>query len=427
MYNGQVMLQDDFRLDLLIEQTDYGCFCRVRSSPVGSVVAPFDLTVGRRELDDLRASLQSAVVADAFELTILREKLQDWGRRLFDALFQADVLACYRTSKRMADDAGQELRIHLDLSEMPELACLPWEYLYDARRQEFLSLSAGTYFSRYTGLMHRLRPPNSAAPLRALVVIPSPEGRPEIDVQRAWLGILDEVDYLAREKKLVIEWLQKPTLLDLQRRLRHGDYHILHFMGHCVVDSETAEGKLVFEDEMGRGRAVGGEHLGSLLRDHFPLRIVLMTGADRSHGAGDTTTGGGFGLLDVAQNLVKRGMGAVIATPFPMPKAEQIRYMARFYAEIADLTPVDKAVAHARSAIRDERIWWGAPILFNRAPDGNLFADQISELDRLSADAEENIAFRLSALRIRTATPEAMARWSDELAETRIKRRFEKD
>lgn len=421
------MEQDDYRIELSVEQTDYGYMTRVRTSPVGPVSAPFELTVGRRQLAELQASLRAASQSDAFELTLIRERLQAWGHRLYDAVFRDAVLDCYRSSKRMADNAGRELRIHLDLSQMEELAQLPWEYLYDTRRQEFLGLSAGTIFARYSGLMHQLRPPERGGPLRALAVISSPDGYPEIDVQRAWLRLLDQIDYLARDKQLIIEWLQKPTLLDLQRQLRGGKYHILHFMGHSLRDAETGEGQLVFEDEMGRGRLVGGEHLGSLFRDHTSLRMVLLTGGAASRSSNGGTIGAGPGHPDVAQSLVKRGIGAVFATPFDLPVGAQVQYLARLYAQVAALMPVDRAAAIARTAVGTEGIWWGAPMLFSRTPDGNLFAEAKSELERLSPDARENIAFRLSALRIRTATPEAMARWSDELTESRLKRRIERD
>ncbi len=376
---------------------------------------------------ELHEALRAAPAADAFRHTLIQEQLQEWGGRLFDAVFRDDVLECYRSRKREADGAGRELRVQLDLTDMAELSVLPWEYLFDRGRQEFVGLSAGTLFVRYAGLMHRLSPQERTGPLRALVIIPSPDGYPAIDVQRAWLGLLDEIDYLAREKKLVVEWLQKPTLFDLRQQLRQNEYHILHFMGHCLVDGETGEGQLVFEDEVGRGRIVGGEHFGSLMRDHFSLRLALLTGGDASHGATQRTIGSGFGFLDVAERLVKRGMGAVVTTPYDMPSRELIAYMSRFYADLADLMPVDRAAARARTALREQRIWWGVPTLYTRAPDGNLFGRAKSELEQLPADAEENIAFRLSALRIRTASREAMARWSDELAESRLKRRLEKD
>ena len=57
---GIAMQDEDFRLELKIEPTDYGACRRVRSSPVGPVSAPFELTVTRRELDELWASLRSA-------------------------------------------------------------------------------------------------------------------------------------------------------------------------------------------------------------------------------------------------------------------------------------------------------------------------------------------------------------------------------
>lgn len=51
-------------------------------------------------------------------------------------------------------------------------------------------------------------------------------------------------------------------LLDLQRRLRQQPYHIIHFVGFAVHDTQTQAGVLVFEDEMGRGRVINGDHLG---------------------------------------------------------------------------------------------------------------------------------------------------------------------
>ncbi|MFN2202080.1 MAG: CHAT domain-containing protein [Caldilineaceae bacterium] len=421
------MQQDEFRLELKIEATDYGYMVRARTSGYYPDSAPFEFTVTRRELTDLHNAMRAACASDAFRLALMQELVQDWGGRLFDAVFRDDVLERYRIAKREADAAGRELRVQLDLTDMEELAVFPWEFLYDRGRQEYVGLAAGTLFTRYASFMHQLRPPQRSGPLRVLVVIPSPEGHAEIDVQRSWLGLLDQVDHLAREQKLVVEWLQKPTLFDLRQQLRSNEYHVLHYMGHSMVCAETGEGQLVFEDEMGRGRAVGGEHLGSLLRDHFSMRLVLITGgvsAGRAHGR---TVGSSYGVLDVAGMLVKRSMGAVLATPFNMPSDESSRYLSQFYSELADTMPVDRAAVRARIALRDRSIWWGAPILYSRAPTGNLFGEFKTELEQLTDDAVDNIAFRLSALRIRTATPEAMARWNDELTESRLRRRIERD
>ncbi len=414
--------QQDYRIDLIIEPTDYGYVSRVRYSPFGPASAPFNFSITRRELHSLLTSLHAAVRNNEDGRGHLLDELKTWGHRLFDAVFNDEVLTCYRESKKLADEAGHDFRVQLDLTEMPELATLPWEYMYDSFRQEFVSIAAGTVFTRYSGMMQRVLPPERDGALRALVVIPSPEGHPEIDVQRRWISLLDRVDHLAQEGLLTIEWLQKPTLFDLQKQLRNNEYHILHIMCHGTVDPATGEGQLLFEDEMGHARTVAGSHLGHLLRDHYAMRLVLLSGADISQ---ENLLENGF--IDVSEQLIRRGISAVLSTPTQLPLKERIEFMARFYAEVAALTPVDKAAALARAHLRESSLWWGAPVVQTRTPDGNLFAERAYPLDMLTEAAEENIAFRMNTLRIRTASAEAMTRWSQELAESRIRRRTEKE
>ena len=230
-------------------------------------------------------------------------------------------------------------------------------------------------------------------------------------MQRAWLGLLDRVDYLARDKKLVVEWLQKPTLLDLQRHLRQGEYHILHFIGHSAFNEGTGEGELIFEDEIGRSRAVSGQHLGAMLRDHFSLRLTVL-----SDSADSPARDGEHAFLHVARSLVQRNAGAVLATQFGMPRDVQLQFMARFYAEVAAMKPVDEAVLQARLAVREEGVWWGAPVLTSRVSDGQLFDDGTGSRQSLPASVELSIASRLNSLRIRTANLETMARWGTDVS-----------
>ena len=410
MYNGMAMNPHESRIEVLLEQTDDGYFSRVRHSPVGPAAARFAFSVTRRELDAFYLALDAAHGAGEEDRQRLAAQLEGWGVRLFNALFADDVLDCLRASQRMAFEAQSSLRIQLDLSAVPEVQYLPWEVLYDTERGEYLSLSLHSPMARYAGLMHQLLPAQVSGPLRALVAIASPAAYPALDVQREWLGLLDEIDHLGREKKLYVEWLQKPTLFDLQRRLRQGEYHILHFIGHSGFDEQTGEGQLIFEDEIGRSRAVSGQHLGAMLRDHFPLRLAVLTNS-----AGGYVRGEGRALLHVAQSLVQRSVGAALATRFPLPREAQLRFMARFYDEIAAMKPVDEAVLQARLALREEVIWWSAPTLKTRVADGQLFDDGTLGEEPLPASVEHSISARLNSLRIRTANLDTMARWGTEL------------
>ena len=195
------------------------------------------------------------------------------------------------------------------------------------------------------------------------MVVSGPSSYPRIDSDREWLGLLDSVDFLGAEGKLLVERLQKPTLLDLQRKLRQNEYHIIHFIGHGVVDKSTGEGQLVFEDETGRSRLVNGQHLGALMRDHFSLRYMCLTGPTHTGVGTDYAA-----LLDVGRNLVRRGVASVVAPQLRVSQPAWLAFCLTLYRGLANLQPVDMAIVEARQAMAEESddLGWGAPV-FSRA------------------------------------------------------------
>ena len=62
------------------------------------------------------------------------------------------------------------LRIRLLLTDVPELAGLPWELLYDPADDQFLNLSSQTRVVRYLDVLQREEPLAMEAPLRVLVM-----------------------------------------------------------------------------------------------------------------------------------------------------------------------------------------------------------------------------------------------------------------
>jgi hypothetical protein len=240
-----------------------------------------------------------------------------------------------------------------------------------------------------------------------------------VDSDRAWIEFLDTIDYLGADGKLVVERLQQPTLHDLQRKLRQGTYHIFHFMGHAVFDKHTADGQFVFEDEMGRSRLVSGEHLGALLRDHHSLRLVCLSGPEGVVFQPEYSP-----YMASAEQLLRKGMAAVIAPRYETPQAAHLAFYNRLYAALTMLMPIDLAVLDARRGMHEELggAAWAAPTLFLRVPDGVLFGDDRIEIERLPMDVQDSIQYRLNSLRIRTATLDAMQRWGDDIPETRRRR-----
>jgi hypothetical protein len=411
--------QAGLTFDLQFEHTDEGYLTRLLDSPVGEAAAPFRPPFSARELSAFWGRFGHAVSGLDLAPDALMQEARGVGMLLCAALMAEELETAWRLSREQALARQAPLRLHLDFANVPELASLPWEMLFDPGRHEFIGLANGVALTRFMRLRHAIAPEPPPTPLRALVVVPHPSSFPRLDADRAWIEFLDTIDYLGADGSLVVERLQRPTLHDLQRKLRQNHYHIFHFMGHAVFDKHTADGQLVFEDEMGRSRLVAGEHLGALLRDHHPLRLVCLSGPEGVVFQPERSP-----YLTAAEQLLRKGIAAVIAPRFETPQPAQLAFYNRLYAALTMLVPVDLAVADARRGMDEELggAAWAAPTLFSRVANGVLFGDPRIEVDKLPAEVRESIQYRLNSLRIRTATLETMARWGDDIPETRRRR-----
>jgi len=359
----------DWIFDLFLDRTEEGYRATVRSSPAGAATIAFEPPFQRREQYAVVQQLLADPGEDEAQRNAQFVLAREVGGKLFDAIFVGPVLELWQESWRLAYTSRATLRVQVSFGDVPFLRTLPWEYLYDETREEFLALSVHTPLVRRQTAAHAMRPLVVEPPLRVLVVMAGPEGYPPLAVGRDWRALLDAVDYLAAEGRMVFERLPRPTLLDLQRRLRQRNYHILHFIGFAVHDPQTQSGVVMFEDEMGRGRAVSGEHLGKLLSDHFSLRLAMIEVRNAAR-AGGVDPG-----ADVSEQVVRRGVPAAIYRPSKLRARPSLAFFHEFYRMLAAFHPVDVAMAEARRAIQLEEsgAGWGLSHLVSRIPDGRLF------------------------------------------------------
>jgi hypothetical protein len=297
------------------------------------------------------------------------QRARDFGGRLFDSLFSSKVRDLYRDCSASARADGRGLRLKLSLGRAPELADIPWEYLYDS--PSFLSISQFTPVVRYLELPRARSPLAVELPLRVLAMISAPIGAVALDVEAERRKVEQALGERLLDRDLVeITWLEQATLRGLQRELRRGPYHVFHFIGHGAYDPALEESVLLLEDETGHGRPVSGAQLGTMLADHTSLRLAVLNACEGARTSRDDPFSG------VAAALVQHELPAVIAMQFEITDRAAIIFAEELYAALVEGLPVDAALAETRKAIYGDGndIEWGTPVLFMRVRDGQLFA-----------------------------------------------------
>ena len=335
--------------DLEIEHAGQNYSVQVLSSPAGEV----------------RAEIAAPVLTQ-FDSAATPQVV---GEQLFEAVFRDEIRSCLRRSMDEAKNQQQGLRIRLRLADVPELANLPWEYLYDRSRDTFLALSSETPLVRYLDLPEPPRGLEGEPRLRVLAVIASPAGYPPLDAEREWTSLKAALHDLEARGLVAIDRLTPPSIEALQRQLLRQEYHILHFLGHGSFDADASDSVLLLQDEAGQPQVVTGQYFSTLLRDHRSLRLALLNACQGAEAAvGDAYSG-------VAQRLVRDGIPAVIAMRTAISDKAGIALAKSFYGALADGAGVDTALAESRKALFTGgfQTEWGTPVLYMRAATGDLW------------------------------------------------------
>ena len=356
--------------DLSLEQVGENAYrARVVDSPAGIAKAEFSLPFSPLEIENfiLKVSRTRRAVRriESPEL----EAAKNFGGKLFKAVFSDEVQSALRSSLDQAQSQGVGLRIRLRLTDAPNLVDLPWEYLYNPPLNRFLALSVNTPVVRFMELPERIRPFSVQPPLRVLVMIANPKDYPALDVEREWQNLKEAVSDLEARGMLILERLQASTSLALQYRLRRSVYHIFHFIGHGGFDEHAQDGVLMLESQDGLGHPISGQSLGTILHDEDSLRLVILNACEGAR------TGKTDPFAGAAQSLVQQGLPSVIAMQFEVSDQAAITFAREFYSALADGLPVDASLSEARKVIfsSGNEIEWGTPVLYLRAPDGQIF------------------------------------------------------
>ena len=330
---------------------------------------PFDELTLKTQLLALQNALLRSGGKRRLTLSPEEQTIRNFGRALFDALFTGEVRRRYVVSQLAAthQDKGLRLRLHI---QSPELATLPWEFMYDPGQARYICLSNHTPLVRYLELPQPPQPLPVTPPLRILGMAIGPKDLTDLDIDLEKLRVERAIKDLQSNGLVELSWLQGQTWQDLQRAMRRGPWHIFHFIGHGGFDPRADEGLIALVDDVGRVSYLSATRLGLLLSDHRSLRLVVLNSCEGASGSEHDI------FSSTASILVQQGISAVLAMQYEITDRAAIVLSHTFYEALADSWPVDAAVGEARKAISLEimnTVEWGTPVLYMRSPNGMIF------------------------------------------------------
>ena len=165
--------------DIEIEHLDGLAYKVEVRSPVGDTHAVMLFPYSSLELKNQLLLIQNALLSGRSlsrrALNSHQSAVKEFGHSLFTALFSGDVRSLFFECRRTAEAKSHGVRLNLRLLA-PELAILPWEYLYDNRSGAFISLERKTPVVRTLEIAQPIQPLTVAPPLHILGMMASPNG-----------------------------------------------------------------------------------------------------------------------------------------------------------------------------------------------------------------------------------------------------------
>jgi CHAT domain-containing protein len=294
--------------------------------------------------------------------------LAELGGFFFDELFTGDVATLYRTSLGMARGQGKRLRIRLRIGP-PELSALPWEYLYDAHEQTALATSLETALVRYVPMRVPARPTAIKRPLRVLVVIANPHDLQPLDAEQEKASLRKALAEKIAQGQVELQLLEYATIARINQTIRSFQPHAFHFIGHGLFSQDGAV--VVLEDEDENAYSVDERTFQAFFAGSQETRLVVLNACQTA------TISTNQPLVGLAPRLLHRRLSAVVAMQYPILDKAALIFAREFYHSSSLGYPVDSAISEARRGIFLEvgcdQPDWGAPVLFLRAADGQLF------------------------------------------------------
>ena len=340
----------------------------VRPAVDGEPTATMQLDAGTylSALDDLEMVVLASAATGRRVLSPGEQRLRDVGRQLFDALFSGPVHEAYRASVSAADQRGERLQVVLRL-DVPELAAIPWEAMYDTENDQYICLNDP---------LIRHIPSTTAEPvevtssLEVLALVASPDGLTSLDVEAERKKLSDALAEPIADGRIHLKWLMQASWDEVQDEMLSGTWHVLHFIGHGDYDLTSDQGVIALVGDDGGPHLVEADRLADLLNQATPTPRLVVLNSCKSGRSGASDL-----FSSTAATLVKRGINAVAAMQFTVSDAGAIKFARGFYSALANGRGIGDAIGAGRVGLRGTpgSLEWVTPVLYVRDAAATLF------------------------------------------------------
>lgn len=292
---------------------------------------------------------------------------------------------------------GQDAGIRLRLRLPPELASLPWEYMYVDRagggdgKDGFLALDPRVAIVRHEPLPTPAALPLVTGPIKVVVALASHIDLEMLDLEQERYDLEQAFEGLTGIEPTYLEDATEDDILDAIPGTR-----VFQFAGHGLFVQEISgipgfpqgKGALALDD-----RLVEAEDLGLNLQGNG-VRLAVLGGCETGRRGAD-----GSSVWDsIAPALVKAKIPAVVANQYTILDKCAIAFSRQFYRSLVGGLDIERAVVAGRLAAYNadkEGRDWGVPVLYLRARNGQLFEGapdaEVRQQAKAAAEADVNI------------------------------------
>lgn len=276
------------------------------------------------------------------------EAADDYGRSLFEKLTRDEDLR----SALVALPANKRLAL---VTDDPEIAAIPWEYLRDS---DNILLASRLNLVRYVPLDRSYPSVDTSQALTIVATPVSPVDEPRVlNTEREWQRLVEAVK--VPRKVLTLTRVRPPTLAQMEQALPGEGMTIVHFMGHSGTLGQKSV--LMFEDKLGRSQTIDASYFTSALDEHVFL-VVLNSCLSAA------VTRTGFG--NIAQAVVRQGVPYALGMQFVLFDDAALEMSKTLYSHLLQGRNVEEAIRRVRREVEQNSLLhhplWvaGIPVLY---------------------------------------------------------------